>query len=90
MGFVETPYRSVKSGKVSKTIKFLSADEEDRVTIAQANTPINPKGEFQTDRVKCRNRADFPVAHPDGIEYHGRGPVANRVGRRCFDSVPRA
>ncbi len=74
MGFVETPYRSVKGSKVTKTIKFLSADEEDRVTIAQANTPINQKGEFQTDRVKCRNRADFPVAHPDGIEYMDVAP----------------
>ncbi len=74
MGFVETPYRTVKGAKVGKSIKFLSADEEDRVTIAQANTPINQKGEFLTDRVKCRNRADFPVAHPDNIEYMDVAP----------------
>ncbi|MCC6477202.1 DNA-directed RNA polymerase subunit beta [bacterium] len=74
MGFVETPYRVVKNSKVTKQIRFLSADEEDRVTIAQANTQINPRGEFQTDKIKARNRADFPVAHPDGVEYMDVAP----------------
>ncbi|RQV98450.1 DNA-directed RNA polymerase subunit beta [bacterium] len=74
MGFVETPYRVVKSGRVSKQIKYLSADEEDRVTIAQANTPINPRGEFQTDKIKCRYRADFPVSGIDDVDYMDVAP----------------
>ncbi len=74
MGFVETPYRVVKNGKVSKQIEYLSADEEDRVAIAQANTPINPRGEFQTERIKCRQRSDFPVLGHDGIDYMDVAP----------------
>ncbi|MFZ5433089.1 MAG: DNA-directed RNA polymerase subunit beta, partial [Calditrichota bacterium] len=74
MGFVETPYRVVKNGKVSKQIEYLSADEEDRVAIAQANTPINPRGEFQTERIKCRQRSDFPVLGHDGIDFMDVAP----------------
>ncbi|MBU0508709.1 DNA-directed RNA polymerase subunit beta [bacterium] len=74
MGFVETPYRVVKSGRATKQIEYLSADEEDRVAIAQANTPINPRGEFQTDRIKCRHRSDFPVHGPDEIDYMDVAP----------------
>lgn len=74
MGFVETPYRVVKNGKVTKQIKYLSADEEDRVTIAQANTPLNVKGDFLTERAKCRNRSDFPIKAPDEIDYMDVAP----------------
>ncbi len=74
MGFVETPYRVVKSGKVTKQIEYLSADEEDRVAIAQANTPINPRGEFLTDRIKCRHRSDFPIHNPDELDYMDVAP----------------
>jgi len=74
MGFVETPYRVVKNGKVTKQIEYLSADEEDRVTIAQANSPINPRGEFLTDKIKCRQRSDFPIRTANDLDYMDVAP----------------
>jgi DNA-directed RNA polymerase subunit beta len=74
MGFVETPYRVVKNGKVTRQIEYLSADEEDRVSVAQANTPINTRGEFLTDRIRCRQRADYPVHHHNEIDYMDVAP----------------
>jgi len=74
MGFVETPYRVVKNSRVTKQIDYLSADEEDRVAIAQANTPINARGEFLTDKIKCRHRSDFPVRGPENLDYMDVAP----------------
>jgi DNA-directed RNA polymerase subunit beta len=74
LGFVETPYRLVKNGRVTRQIRFLSADDEDRVVIAQANAPLNTRGEFQNDRVKCRIRGDFPVKAPADIHYMDVAP----------------
>ncbi|RPH95800.1 DNA-directed RNA polymerase subunit beta [candidate division KSB1 bacterium] len=74
MGFVETPYRVVKNGKVTKQIEYLSADEEDRVAIAQANTPINPRGEFLTEKIKCRHRSDFPIHGSNDIDFMDVAP----------------
>ncbi len=67
LGFVETPYRMVKNGRVTRQIRYLSADDEDRVVIAQANAPLNTRGEFLRDRVKCRIKGDFPVKSPSDI-----------------------
>ena len=53
-GFIETPYRVVKNGKVLDEILFLSADEEEEYVVAQANTPLNPNGTFAGDRVLVR------------------------------------
>ncbi|MCW2907495.1 MAG: DNA-directed polymerase, beta subunit [Actinomycetia bacterium] len=55
-GFVETPYRKVKGGKVTGQIDYLTADEEDRHVIAQANTPLGPDGEFEESRVLVRRK----------------------------------
>ena len=74
-GFIETPYRKVKDGKVTKKVEYLSADEEDQFTIAQANAPINEKGEFLNERVKCRHKGEFPVVHPDEIDYMDVAPA---------------
>ncbi len=74
-GFIETPYRKVVNGKVSKKVEYLSADEEDQFTIAQANAPINEKGEFLNERVKCRHKGEFPVVHPDEIDYMDVAPA---------------
>jgi DNA-directed RNA polymerase subunit beta len=45
-GFLETPYRKVEKGKVTKKVEYLSADQEDEFIIAQANAPIDEKGKF--------------------------------------------
>ncbi len=73
-GFLETPYRKVKDGKVTKEVEYLSADQEDQYTIAQANAPINEKGEFLNERVKCRRKGEFPVVTPDQIHYMDVAP----------------
>ena len=71
MGFLETPYRKVKEGKVviKGNAEYLSAEGEDFLKIAQANATIDEKGAFIGDRVKCREHGDFPVLTPSEIEY---------------------
>lgn len=55
-GFIETPYRKVNSGVVSDDIEYLTADEEDRHVVAQANSPIDEKGRFVEERVLVRRK----------------------------------
>jgi DNA-directed RNA polymerase subunit beta len=74
LGFIETPYRVVKSGRVTGEIRYLSASEEDRFVIAQANAPIDPKGRFLTDYVLCRNRGEFPLSRPQEIDFMDVSP----------------
>jgi len=68
-GFIETPYRKVKSGLVTKEIEYLSATEEDDYTIAQVNAPLNNKGKFVNKRIKARTKGDFPVVQPLDVDY---------------------
>ena len=68
-GFIETPYRVVRKGKVSKRIKYLSAEDEDRYIIAQANAPIDDKGIFENEFVRCRKGGDFPLERREKIHY---------------------
>jgi DNA-directed RNA polymerase subunit beta len=74
-GFIESPYRKVKKGRVTDEIVYLSADAEDQYTIAQANAPLNPDGSFRLDTVKARRRGDFPIAVPEDIDYMDVIPV---------------
>ncbi|MDA8693232.1 DNA-directed RNA polymerase subunit beta, partial [Saprospiraceae bacterium] len=76
MGFLETPYRKVKSGTVDlrADIEYLSAEGEDHKKIAQANAAISEKGAFLSDRIKCRDHGDFPVLEPGEIEYMDVAP----------------
>jgi DNA-directed RNA polymerase subunit beta len=53
-GFIETPYRKVRNGKVTNEVVYMAADEEEEYVVAQANTPINPDGSFQSERVLVR------------------------------------
>ncbi len=69
LGFIESPYRKVKNGRVTKQIEYLTADDEDKYVIAQANAPINEKGEFIRDRVKARYKGEFPVVTPNELDY---------------------
>ncbi|MBM4170262.1 MAG: DNA-directed RNA polymerase subunit beta [Ignavibacteria bacterium] len=74
-GFLETPYRKVKEGKVSGSVSYLSADQEDEFTIAQANAPLDDSGNFKLERVKCRNKGEFPVVHPEEVHYMDVAPA---------------
>ena len=75
MGFIETPYRKVANGKVeTKKLTYLSAEEEDTAKIAQANIPLNDKGEFVEDKVKARQTGDFPILEPNEVEFMDVAP----------------
>ncbi|QOR76304.1 MAG: DNA-directed RNA polymerase subunit beta [Thermoflavifilum sp.] len=75
MGFIETPYREVKNGKVDlHKVKYLSAEEEDLVKIAQANAPVDKEGNFLNDRVKAREMGDFPVLDKHEVQYMDIAP----------------
>jgi DNA-directed RNA polymerase subunit beta len=74
-GFLETPYRKVRNGKVTDKIEFLTADQEDHYTIAQANEPLEKDGTFANSLVKARNRGDFPVVKPEEIDFMDLSPM---------------
>ncbi|MBA2564245.1 MAG: DNA-directed RNA polymerase subunit beta [Gemmatimonadetes bacterium] len=74
LGFIETPYRVVKNGRVTGDIRYLSASEEDRFVIAQANAAIDPKGRFESDFVLCRSRGEFPLSKGNEIDFMDVSP----------------
>jgi len=73
-GFIETPYRKVKNGKVTEEIEFLAAEKEDEVTIAQANARLDERGRYQEEKIKSRFQSDYPLAEPDKIQYMDVAP----------------
>ncbi len=73
-GFVETPYRVVKDGKVTSEIRYLYAMDEDGKTIAQANAPLKENGEFVNELVSARNTGDFLMTSPENIDYMDVSP----------------
>jgi DNA-directed RNA polymerase subunit beta len=73
-GFLETPYRVVKDGKVTNEIHYLSAIEEGRYVIAQANTTVDAKGNLISDLISCRHQNEFTLSGPDKIEYMDVSP----------------
>ena len=68
-GFIETPYRRVEGAKVASEVIYLSAMEEGRYTIAQANAELDDKGKFTQDLVSCRKGGDFVMARPEDIDF---------------------
>ncbi|MEC9022157.1 MAG: DNA-directed RNA polymerase subunit beta [Pseudomonadota bacterium] len=68
-GFIETPYRRVEQGKVTEEVVYLSAIEEGRYTIAQANAPLDENTQFLEELVSCRAHGEFIVARPEDIEF---------------------
>ncbi len=73
-GFIETPYWVVEGGRVSSSVKFLSADVEDKYVIAQANARIDAAGRFQDKLVRCRHRGNFPLLSPKEIHFKDVSP----------------
>jgi DNA-directed RNA polymerase subunit beta len=77
-GFVQTPYRKVVEGEVTNEIEYLSADEEEEYTIAQANTPVNPEtGEIlNTEQILARRRGgDVATVTPEEVDYVDVAPL---------------
>src|SRR6476469_1712326 len=74
LGFVETPYRVVKNGKVTGDIEWLDANREADVVIAQANARLNEDGTFVDELVLCRQRGDYPLLNPERIDYMDVAP----------------
>ncbi len=68
-GFIESPYKRVKDGIVQNNIEYLSAMEETKFTIAQANSLIDKNGKFTEELVSCRQNLNFILAKPDNIDY---------------------
>ena len=73
-GFIETPYRKVTKGKVADEVDYLSAIEEGKFTIAQANAELDKKGHFTNDIVSARHHNEFVLAAPDQMEYMDVSP----------------
>ncbi len=68
-GFIETPYRRVEGGRVTDEVVYLSAMEEGKYQIAQANADLDKKGKFVADLVSCRVGGDFVMIPPEQIEF---------------------
>uniref|UniRef100_UPI00301C8D3F DNA-directed RNA polymerase subunit beta n=1 Tax=Gemmatimonas aurantiaca TaxID=173480 RepID=UPI00301C8D3F len=74
LGFIETPYRVVKEGRVTGEIVWLDANREEDAIIAQANAKLNPDGTFVEDLVLSRKRGDLPLEPPANIDYMDVAP----------------
>ena len=78
LGFIETPYRKVESGKVdlnNNDVIYLTAEIEEGKMIAQGNAPLNDDGTFIRNKVKARLDADFPIVAPESIELMDVAPI---------------
>ncbi len=74
LGFIETPYREVKEGIVTRRIKFLTADEEDLHTVAQANAELDERGRLVGPRVTSRHGSEIKLVRSDEVDYMDVSP----------------
>ena len=68
-GYIESPYKKVIKGKATKEIQYLSAIEEEKFTIAQANSPVNKDGYFEEELVSCRHNLNFLLSSKENVDY---------------------
>jgi len=74
-GFIETPYRKVESGRATRKIEYLAADDEDRYVIAQANAAVDEQGNFQEEKVLVRaKRGEVAYVDPHEVDYMDVSP----------------
>nr|WP_185870952.1 DNA-directed RNA polymerase subunit beta [Blattabacterium cuenoti] len=87
MGFVETPYKKIRNGKVDlkSKVEYLSAEEEEGKIIAQANA-INKSGDFISDRIIAREDGDFPIVKPEQVDYIDVAP--NQIASISASLIP--
>ncbi len=74
-GFLETPYRTVKAGKVNKSIEYLTADREEYHYIATSSSALDEKSEFKSKLISTRHRSDFPYRGPNEVQYMDIAPM---------------
>ena len=73
-GFMETPYRRVDAGHVTDQIDYLSAIEEGKYVIAQANAELDKKGKLTDELVSCRFKGEFELKEPQEVQYMDVAP----------------
>ncbi len=73
-GFIETPYSKVIKGRVTDTIDYLTADQEDKYTIAQANAKLDKKGKFENEMILCRKKGEYPMVPKEDVDYMDVSP----------------
>jgi|TARA_X000000950_G_scaffold117009_1_gene146838 DNA-directed RNA polymerase subunit beta len=87
LGFIETPYREVKDGKINlNKVTYLTAEEEENKLIAQANIDYDKTGKITSEKVIARDQADFPVVTPDTINYTDVAP--NQIASISASLIP--
>jgi DNA-directed RNA polymerase subunit beta len=89
LGFIETPYRKVEVGKVdlsNEGVKYLTAEEEEDLTIAQANAPVGEDSFFVNPRVKARHDGDFPLVEKDLVDLMDVAP--NQIASVAASLIP--
>ena len=89
LGFIETPYRKVANSTVGlsdKEVIYLSAEEEDSQTIAQANAIVGEGGKFETEVVKARYEGDFPLAKAEDVTLMDVSP--NQIASIAASLIP--
>ncbi|WP_026332408.1 DNA-directed RNA polymerase subunit beta [Deinococcus apachensis] len=74
LGFIEAPYRRVEQGRVTDDVVYMTADIEDRYTIAQANSPLNTDGTFADERVLARRKGDPLLYTPNEVDFMDVSP----------------
>ncbi|MDD3736082.1 MAG: DNA-directed RNA polymerase subunit beta [Bacteroidales bacterium] len=89
LGFIETPYRDVKEGKVNlknEDVKWLTAEDEEYLTVAQANAPLNEDGTFANPRAKSRYGADYPFEEISKVQMMDVAP--NQIASIAASLIP--
>jgi DNA-directed RNA polymerase subunit beta len=89
LGFIETPYRDVAEGKVNlnnEEVKWLTAEDEEFLTVAQANAPLNTDGTFLNPRAKARLGADYPFEEISKVQMMDVAP--NQIASIAASLIP--
>ena len=89
LGFIETPYRNVDNGVVdlsAEGVKYLSAEEEEGLVIAQANAKVDDQGHFVNKRAKSRKDGDFPLEEVENVDLIDVAP--NQIASIAASLIP--
>ena len=87
-GFIETPYRKVEDGQVTDEVHYMSATEEMRHTVAQANAHLDDEGKFENDLVNTRQSGEYTMAPRENVDLIDVSAETAGLGRRLADPVP--